>query len=200
MHGLFCRENGLWIISDEVYESLIYDGEFASPFDQDEIADNVIVTSSISKSHAAPGFRSGWAAGPPWVMDRIQPLSEALLFGNQPFIADMTVYALDNPGNVSAQMGAAYQTRIEVLMDAFENSPLRPLKPLAGMFMLVDVSATGLDGNAFANQMLEHGVSVMPGDSFGDQAKNFIRLSLTVPDEKLRTAANRMINCAHITQ
>ena len=194
--GEVCREHDLWIVSDEVYESLIYEGDFVSPFDIDALSDRVIANASISKSHAAPGFRSGWAAGPPWVMDRIQPLSEALLFGNQPFIADMTVHALDNPGEVSAQMAASYRQRIDVLMDAFDNTPLKPLKPQAGMFMLVDVSATGLDGETFARKMLDHGVSVMPGNSFGAQAAQFVRLSLTVPDEKLGEAARRLVEIA----
>jgi len=194
--GEVCREHGLWIVSDEVYESLIYEGGFVSPFDLGSLSERVIVNASISKSHAAPGFRSGWAAGPPWVMDRIQPLSEALLFGNQPFIADMTVHALDHPGDVSAQMAKSYMQRIDVLLDAFAGMPLKPLKPQAGMFMLVDVIATGMDGEAFARKMLDNGVSVMPGNSFGAQANNFIRLSLTVPDDKLREAAMRMVAIA----
>ena len=194
--GEVCREHGLWIVSDEVYESLIYEGNFVSPFDVDALSDRVIANASISKSHAAPGFRSGWAVGPPWVMDRIQPLSEALLFGNQPFIADMTVHALNNPGDVSVQMAESYQHRIKVLMEAFDHSPLKPLKPQAGMFMLVDVSATGMDGEAFAQLMLDCGVSVMPGNSFGAQATQFVRLSLTVPDNKLREAALRMVSFA----
>lgn len=194
--GAVCREHDLWIVGDEVYESLIYEGGFASPFDNDDLADRVIATASISKSHAAPGFRSGWAAGPPWVMDRIQPLSEALLFGNQPFIADMTVHALDNPGDVGARMAASYKGRIAALMEAFAGSPLKPLKPQAGMFMLVDVSATGLDGETFAWRLLDQGVSVMPGSSFGEQANRFVRLSLTVPDDRLREAARRMLALA----
>ncbi len=197
--GEVCREHDLWIVSDEVYESLLYEGDFASPFDVDELADRVIANASISKSHAAPGFRSGWAVGPPWVMDRIQPLSEALLFGNQPFIADMTVHALDNPGDVSLQMAKSYQQRISVLMEAFEGTRLRPLKPLSGMFMLVDVSDTGLDGEAFATLLLDQGVSVMPGTSFGAQAAHFVRLSLTVPDDKLREAAGRMVAAEQIS-
>ena len=59
--GAVCRKHDLTIVSDEVYEDLIYDGVFTSPFDDDDLADRTIVVSSISKSHAAPGFRSGWA-------------------------------------------------------------------------------------------------------------------------------------------
>ena len=58
--GEVCRRHDLWIVSDEVYEELTFGAAFASPFDLPELADRTVVVSSISKSHAAPGFRSGW--------------------------------------------------------------------------------------------------------------------------------------------
>jgi arginine:pyruvate transaminase len=88
--GAVCQKHDLWIVADEVYEELVFDGDFASPFDNPDLADRVIAVSSISKSHAAPGFRSGWAVGPHEFCERLLPLSETMLFGNQPFIADMT--------------------------------------------------------------------------------------------------------------
>ncbi|MEM8748773.1 MAG: pyridoxal phosphate-dependent aminotransferase [Pseudomonadota bacterium] len=194
--GAVCEKHGLWIISDEVYEPLTYDGDFASPFNDENLASRTIAMASISKSHAAPGFRSGWAVGPQWVMDRIQSVSEALLFGTQPFIADMTAHALDHPDTTAEQMGAAYQQRISLLMEAFSASPLKPLEPKSGMFMLVDVSACGITGEAFAKQLLDDGVSVMPGNAFGKQADHFIRLSLTVDEEKLAEAAGRIVALA----
>ncbi|MEP1206905.1 MAG: pyridoxal phosphate-dependent aminotransferase [Rhizobiaceae bacterium] len=194
--GQFCRKHNLWILSDEVYEDLIYGKPFASPFDNDALAEITVAASSISKSHAAPGFRSGWAVGPGWFMTRMQAVAESVLFGNQPFIADMTAHALSNPGGTSAQMAVAYQRRIGVLLETFADcSSLGPLRPDSGMFMVIDVSGTGLDGNDFARRLLDFGVAVMPGDSFGNQARNFIRLSLTVEDEVLRKAAQRIVRC-----
>ncbi|MEO1397544.1 MAG: pyridoxal phosphate-dependent aminotransferase [Pseudomonadota bacterium] len=189
-----CEKHNLWIVSDEVYEPLVYDGVFASPFDLEAYADRVIAMASISKSHAAPGFRAGWAVGPAWAMDRIQSVSEAILFGCQPFIADMVTHALTHWDDTMERMATAYRERIAILSSALaSSSKLQPLVPQAGMFMLVDVSRTGLSGHEFAVQMLDHGVAVMPGSSFGDQAHNFIRLSLTVPSDTLRQAARRMV-------
>ena len=191
--GDVCRRHNLWIVSDEVYEPLIYKGDFASPFDMEPFADRTIAMASISKSHAAPGFRSGWAVGPKWAMDEIQHVSEAILFGGQPFIADMTAHALSHPDGTSDEMAANYSSRIALLMDAFDGSNLMPLEPSAGMFMLIDVSASGLTGEDFAMKLLDSGVSVMPGSSFGSQCEKFIRLSLTVDNDKLKTAAQRII-------
>ncbi|MEL6947560.1 MAG: aminotransferase class I/II-fold pyridoxal phosphate-dependent enzyme [Pseudomonadota bacterium] len=191
--GAVCRKHDLWIVSDEVYEPLVYEGTFASPFDDPDLTDRTIAVASISKSHAAPGFRAGWAVGPAWVMDRIQSVSEAVLFGCQPFIADMAAHALTHPDDTTERMASAYRERIDILLSALEASPrLKPIKPKAGMFMLVDVSATGKTGHTFAMELLDHGVAVMPGSSFGDQAEHLVRLSLTVPPEDLREAAARI--------
>lgn len=196
--GEVCIEHNLWIVSDEVYEQLIYKGEFASPFDMPQLADRTISVASISKSHAAPGFRAGWAAGPEWVMDRLQSVSEALFFGGPPFIADMAAHALTNPDNTADTMSGMYQNRITLLKDIFAKSnTLTPLLPEAGMFMLLDVSATGKSGEEFCTQLLEEkSVATMPGSAFGVQAENFIRLSLTVADDKLTDAAQRIVDLA----
>ena len=197
--GEVCKRHNLWIVSDEVYEQLVYRGTFASPFDQTDLADRTIVVSSISKSHAAPGFRSGWCVGPDWFTIKMQGLAETILFGNQPFIADMTAHALNNPDDTSARMAENYQRRIALLEKMFAGSnTIKPLLPDAGMFMLLDITGTGRDGATIAEELLDHaGVATMPGDAFGQQASGFVRLSLTVDDAKLEEAAKRII--AHLS-
>lgn len=192
--GKFCKEHELWLISDEVYEDLIYEGTFASPFDTPEFEDFTVIVSSISKSCAAPGFRSGWAAGSAEFCERLLSLSETMLFGNQPFIADVTAFALRNPPPTAAIMREDYRRRRDLICDGLSGvEGLHPYKPQAGMFVMVDVSATGFQGDAFASQLLNDGVAVMPGPSFGKNAGSLIRLSLTVPDEKIKIAVQRII-------
>lgn len=192
--GDVCRRHDLWIVCDEVYEELIFDGTFASPFDNPDLAERTIVVSSISKSHAAPGFRSGWAAGPAEFTRRLLPVSETMLFGVQPFISDMTAMALSQPFETSSRMRRSYKARAERIVAALADVPgLFPMPPEAGMFLLVDVTATGMNGLDFAWALLtEEHVAVMPGASFGEQASGFIRLSLTVPEETLDEACRRI--------
>lgn len=196
--GEVCRRHDLWIVSDEVYEELIFDGPFASPFDRPELAERTIVCSSISKSHAAPGFRSGWAVGPAEFTQRLLAVSETMLFGQQPFIADMTAYALDNPVGTSALMRQSYKRRADLIVAALASAPgLVPFPPEAGMFILVDVSGTGMSGEAFAWALLdEERVAVMPGSSFGERAGDFVRISLTVSDDMIGEACRRMVALA----
>jgi arginine:pyruvate transaminase len=192
--GAVCRRHDLWIVCDEVYEQLVFGATFASPFDNPDLAERTIVVSSISKSHAAPGFRSGWAIGPSDFCTRLLSVSETMLFGGQPFIADMTAYALDNPITTAATMRRIYQGRATRFATALAKAPgLVPLPPEAGMFIVVDVAGTGLSGEEFAWALLrEELVAVMPGSSFGDAAEDYIRLSLTVPDDHIDEACRRI--------
>lgn len=191
--GAVCKAHDLWIVADEVYEELVFDGAFASPFDMPELADRVIAVSSISKSHAAPGFRSGWAVGPQEFCEKLLPLSETMLFGNQPFIADMTAFALNSDLTTSTRMRESYKRRAGLFADTLEKTgAMVPFRPRAGMFIVFDVSATGLDGETFAWRLLDAGVAVMPGSSFGDNAGKLVRLSLTVPDESVMEACRRI--------
>lgn len=192
--GEVCRKHDLWIMCDEVYEELTFGAEFFSPFDMPEFAERTVVLSSISKSHAAPGFRSGWAAGPAEFCERLLPVSETMLFGVQPFISDMTAMAVSQPFGTAAEMRARYSRRARLTEEALAGSNvIKPLMPEGGMFILLDVSATGLEGEDFARRLLrDKHVAVMPGSSFGEEAKSFIRLSLTVPDDTLREAVGRI--------
>ncbi|UWQ82791.1 pyridoxal phosphate-dependent aminotransferase [Leisingera caerulea] len=193
--GELAVQHGLWIISDEVYEHLVFDGaEFVSPLSDPALADRVIGVSSISKSHAAPGFRSGWAVGPADFCSALLPVSETMLFGNQPFIADMTEKAVREGSSVAPGMTSRFAARAALLVQRLHGeSGLRVHRPEAGMFALVDVSATGMDGDAYAWDLLDSGVAVMPGSAFGESLKHWVRVALTIDDESFATALDRIV-------
>ncbi|WP_183430033.1 pyridoxal phosphate-dependent aminotransferase [Mesorhizobium sp. RMAD-H1] len=196
--GEVCRKHNLWIVSDEVYELLIFDSQFTSPFDLPELAERTIVVSSISKSHAAPGLRSGWCVGPEEFTQRLLPLSESMLFGVQPFISDMTAYALGRPSAAAATMRENYlrrAKRISAQLDGVAGIACKV--PQAGMFILADIRSTGLSGNDFAMRLLEEEhVAVMPGESFGDNLSGYLRLSLSVADDKIDAACAGIVRLA----
>ncbi|MBW8638934.1 pyridoxal phosphate-dependent aminotransferase [Hoeflea sp. WL0058] len=192
--GKIARDHDLWIVCDEVYEDLIFEGVFASPLDIEELRERTIVVSSISKTFAATGFRSGWAIGPSEFCTKLLPISETILFGNQPFIADMTEAALRGAFDTAERMRSSYAARVDLISSELVSCPdLKPGKASGGMFVMIDVSDTGLDGEKFAWRLLEEqGVAVMPGASFGENAKTLIRVALTVPDAVLREAMRRL--------
>jgi arginine:pyruvate transaminase len=192
--GEVARAHDLWILSDEVYEEMVFgDATFSSPLDEAELAERVVVVSSISKSHAAPGFRSGWCVGPAEFTQRLLPVAETMLFGNQPFIADMTTLAVSEPSKVARVMAGRFAVRAELIYKMLHGNHLRVHQPAAGMFTVIDVRATGLTGVTFANRLLdEELVGLMPGESFGEVLSGWLRMSLTRPDEEIAEACRRI--------
>jgi arginine:pyruvate transaminase len=193
--GRVAVAHDLWILCDEVYEDLVFaNRQFVSPLSLPDLAERVVVTSSISKSHSAPGFRSGWCVGPAEFAERLLPLSETMLFGSQPFIADMTAAAVNAPSPVAAGMCERFERRADLIARHLHCvDGLRVHRPDAGMFALVDVRATGLSGEDFALSLLKEAkVAVMPGESFGTALAGWLRLALTQPDDTTAEACGRI--------
>lgn len=201
--GVLARAHDLWIVADEVYEDLIFDGvPFASPLDFPDLAERTVVTSSISKSHAAPGFRSGWCVGPEAFCEKLLPLSETMLFGSQPFIADMTAEAITEGSPVARGMAERFARRAALIHNRLHGQAgLAVHRPEAGMFALLNIRTTGMSGEAFARALLlQTGVACMPGESFGAGLAGWLRLSLTQPDAAIETACDRIAAFAGQTQ
>ncbi len=189
-----CRRRGMWLVSDEVYESLVFDGTFSSPFDGASDDDLVAVVSSVSKSHAMTGWRCGWAIGPPALIERVLDVSEAMMFGAQPFLQDATVTALEGEFEECAAMRADYRRRAGIVTKVLDGSPVVSAhQPQGGIFVMVDVRPTGATGIEFANGLLEReGVATMPGESFGEAAAGHLRISLTAADDEVREGTERL--------
>ena len=197
--GKVCEKHDLWIISDEVYATLTYGNTvFASPFDVQELEKRTIVVSSISKSHAMPGFRCGWIAASAEFCDRCIPVTETMLFGSQPFLEDAMAFALDNHFPELDAMKAAYEKRARALVKALEpSSKVSARMPEGGMFVMVDVRKTGLSGEDFAWRLLkEENVVTMPGESFGAGGAGHLRIALTVGVDEITEACKRIVRLA----
>ena len=197
--GKVCEQHDLWIICDEVYASLTYGNTvFASPFDRAELEKRTVVVSSVSKSHAMPGFRCGWIASSEEFCAAALPVSETMLFGSQPFLEDATAFALDNHFSELDAMKHAYERRAQVLVEGLRASKTVSARmPEGGMFVMVDVRKTGLSGRAFAERLLaEENVVTMPGESFGAGGAGHLRVALTVDESQIAEACRRITRLA----
>ena len=188
-------KHDLWVLSDEVYGDLTHDGRpFTSALADPEFEDRTIITASISKSHASPGFRSGWAAGPAEFCKRALPLSETMLFGSQPFIADMTAVAVAQEPTLARAMAARMAHRARIIEEELHGvAGLKVHRPDAGMFALIDIRALSRDSRAFALDLLARtDVAMMPGSSFGAALEGWLRVALNASDEDTREACVRL--------
>ena len=192
--GEVCERHDLWIVVDEVYADLTYSVPFCSPFDRPHLRHRTLAVSSISKSHALPGFRAGWIASPLEVTQRLVLVAEAMLFGSQPFIEDALAVALSQRHPEVENLSAAFKDRAQQLVGAFEGSTAAKARmPEGGMFIMVDIRETGMSGDDFAWMLLnDHDIVVMPGESFGTGGTGHIRLALTNDVKILREAGARI--------
>ena len=193
-----CQGHDLWLISDEVYAELIFEGEHLCPAALPDMAERSVVISSLSKSHAMTGWRLGWVLGPEALIQHLTHLALCMLYGCPDFIQDAACDALTMPPAELSDMRDVYRARRDTVCATLaESEAVAVIRPPAGMFLMVDVRATGLSSQAFADRLLdEENISVLSGEAFGPSAAGFVRLSLTVKAEHLAAASRRLAACA----
>ncbi len=185
-----CQRHDLWLLSDEVYSELVFEGEHVSPASLPGMAARTATINSLSKSHAMTGWRIGWAVGPQELVTHLGRLSLSMLYGCPEFIQQAACVALESELPELQHMRDEYRRRRDVVCAELSTVPrVSVFKPQAGMFVMVDVRATGVSAQRFAELLLSrHRVSLLPGDPFGAQAAGFLRLGLVQPVPQMRRA------------
>lgn len=193
-----CRERNLWLLSDEVYEDLAFTRPHVSPWSVPGMAERTVVVSSLSKSHAMPGFRLGWIIGPTALSGHLFNLLLCITYGSPAFIQDGVLPALEQDLPEVAGLREEYRRRASLLSDFLAEAPnCRVTPPEGGMFVLLDIRGTGLGSEAFARALLEQeDVAVLPCDGFGPSAAGHLRISLTAPEPRLFEAGRRIVRFA----
>ncbi len=189
-----CREKEIWLVSDEVYWPYIYNGRHVSPYSENNGPEITFVINSLSKSHAMTGWRVGWIIAPQDIAHHLIDLAQCMLFGVNQFVQDAAVTALDSEIPEVVGIRKAFRERRDCLCTGLQSIPnLTVYPPDGGMFLLVDVSKTKLNGFEFAEQLLHSaGVSVVPGFGFGESLVNFVRIGYLSQPSVLTEAVNRI--------
>ncbi len=189
-----CRAHDLWLVSDEVYSSLIFEGRHSNPCALPGMAERSVIVNSVSKSHAMTGWRMGWAVAPAPLAAAIDKLSLCMLFGAPSFTQAALATWLGRELPELAEMKQAYRRRRDLAFQRLAGVPgLGPHNPESGMFMMVDVRGTGLGAKDFAWRLLEaKGVSVLPADPFGPSATGHVRISFAIDEATLGEACGRI--------
>ena len=188
------RQHDLWVIADEVYANFVFAGEFSHIASLPGMSDRTVTIGSMSKSYAMSGWRVGWVIAPHELIANLEKLALCMLYGLPGFIQQAAAYALQNCAPDLQLMREIYHRRRDYLFDAFSAMPgLQPLLPDAGMFMMVNVLATGMHSGEFVRTLYaETGVSVLDATAFGVSAEGYVRISYTVSDAELEEACRRI--------
>ena len=179
-----CKTHDLWLISDEVYDTQVWEGEHISPRALPYMAERTLVVGSMSKSHAMTGSRVGWVIGPEAVVESLINLATHTTYGVPGFIQDASTFALSQGPAFEEQIAAPFRRRREIAQDILARQNTVGLIPAQGaMYLMLDIRATGMSGEEFAYALLDaHHIAVMPGKSFGESALGHVRVAMTIED------------------
>ena len=187
------KDHDLWLISDEVYDTQVWDGEHLSPRALPGMAGRTLVVGSLSKSHAMTGSRLGWIVGPEEAIEHLSNLSTHTTYGVAGFIQDAGEFALGQGDMLEHQIAEPFRRRHAAVMALLAGRGVPVTPSTATMYLMVDIRATGLSGEAFAERLLDdHLIAAMPGESFGEAAKGHLRIALTVDDDALLSACGTL--------
>ncbi|KHA52630.1 pyridoxal phosphate-dependent aminotransferase [Sulfitobacter geojensis] len=197
-----CREEDLWLISDEVYDTQVWEGEHISPRALDGMAERTLVVGSMSKSHAMTGSRIGWVVGPRDIIDHLINLATHTTYGVPGFIQDAALFALQLGEEFEVEIAAPFRRRRDIAHKVLAGQNAVSLVPAQGaMYLMLDVRSTGMTGEAFAFALLEaHQIAVMPGESFGTAAAGHVRVAMTIEDIAFEAALKTLCSFAQSCQ
>ena len=193
-----CRSRHLWLISDEVYATLTFERPHISPCALPGMAERTITVSSLSKSHAMTGWWVGWTVAPPELVPHLRNLALCMHYGCPRFIQDAAAAGLRHEPVELAAMKAELRARRDLVCQRLGGVPgLKPLKPEAGMFVMLDIRDSGIAAYDFASSLLDrHAVSLLPADAFGASACGHLRIGLCTSREILAEACERIAESA----
>lgn len=186
------RRHELWLIVDEVYAGLAPGGRV--PGLAARLPDRVVTLGSLSKSHAMTGWRAGWLIGPAQLTAYAERLAMCMLFGLPGFIQEAAITALELADEAERRVRGFCAARQQRFAAAIHGIPgLLAVTPEAGMFMLIDVSGTGLSGGEFARELYAaERVSVMDGAAFGRSSSGCVRVCFATDEAALDAAGARL--------
>lgn len=186
----FAKANDQWIISDEVYDTQLWEGEHISPRMIDGMVERTMVVGSLSKSHAMTGSRVGWLIAPEKVIENLIDQSTVTTYGLPGYIQAAALFALNLGQDFEDGIAAPFRRRRDIAQRMFGNDQtLRMIPSQGAMYTMLDIRATGLSGDEFACRLLEdHRIAIMPGESFGKAAAGHVRIALTIDDAKIEAA------------
>jgi aspartate aminotransferase/aminotransferase len=186
----------IFVIADEVYEALIFDGQHV-PAAQFDTAGRVITISGCSKTYAMTGWRLGWAITTPEIVALAGKIMEAVVSCAPSVSQRAGEAALLGPQDCVEEMRQAYLRRRNIVRDTLGPAGLLPVVPTGAFYALVDLGSTGLSSRELSKQLLEEErVAAAPGNTFGVQAEGTVRISLASSDEDVAEGCRRIVRFA----
>ncbi len=188
-------ENDLFVISDEIYSELTYNGDHVTIASFPGMKERTILINGFSKSYAMTGWRLGYAAGPAEILKQMIKIHQFAIMCAPTTSQYAAVSALRDGDEDVRTMRESYNQRRRYLMNAFEEMGLDCFEPHGAFYMFPSIKRFGMTSDEFATRLLkEEKVAVVPGTAFGDSGEGFLRISYAYSLEDLKRALARIEN------
>ena len=188
------EEHNLLIISDEIYDRLVYQHEHVCVPALDEATRRrTILLGGFSKDYAMTGWRIGYACGPSEIIKGMPRIHQYTIMSAPTTAQDAALQALNNGEKYVQEMVAEYDRRRRLIVDGFNRLGLSTFEPHGAFYAFPNVSASGMNDEIFAETLLrEEQVAVVPGNAFGPGGDGFVRCCYATTYEQIEEALRRM--------
>ena len=189
----WAKQHEVLILHDAPYTEITFDGYVAHSFlEVPGARDVAIEINSLSKTFSMQGYRVGVALGNQQVIDALTRVKSHMDSGIPPVIQEAAIAALNGPQESIAANNVIYQRRRDRIMQTLENIGIKAEKPKASLYIWCHNPA-GMSSMDYSSRLIEEaGVVVTPGSGFGENGEGFFRISLTVADDRLEIAMQRL--------
>jgi aspartate/methionine/tyrosine aminotransferase len=185
-------ELGLPIISDEIYDGLVYDGAVVTS--ALGLSGDTFVLDGFSKRYAMTGFRLGWVVAPEWAARPLQIMQQNLFISANRFVQHAGIAALEHGAGHVEKMRLAYQARRDVMVEGLRDLGfVIPHRPAGAFYVLADARHLDRDSRRLAFSLLERAhVGVTPGVDFGEAGEGMLRFCYAVGTEQIEEGLARI--------
>lgn len=191
-----CQKHGLWIISDEVYDQIIFEGKATSPASL--APDHTLTIHSFSKTYAMTGWRLGYLSGPRAAIASLTNVAMAIWSSVAEPLQYAGIAALTGPQSTVSRMLNVYRTRRATVANILHEANIEHHLPMGSFYVLVNIRATMLPSREFCLDLLKnYNVAVAPGSAFGSNAADLVRISLASSDTTLEAGVRTLADAIH---
>jgi aspartate aminotransferase/aminotransferase len=186
------RASGIYLVSDEIYEDIVFEGEHVSAA-KFTPPDRLFVVSGFSKTYAMTGWRVGWLVCPPDLAAITTGLQEPVTSCASTIAQKAAEAALVGDQQCGKSFRDAFKRRRDIVIDVFGNTGLLPAVPEGAFYALIDIASSGRRSLEFAKELLvARDTAVVPGITFGPSGDRYVRVAFTIADDELREGLQRL--------
>ena len=187
------KKHDIYVISDEIYAELTYNGKHHSIAEIDGMRDRTIVINGFSKAYAMTGWRLGYACGVKEIISQMTKIHQFAIMCAPTVSQYAAVEALKNGDKDIEEMKESYNQRRRFLLESFKEMGIPCFEPFGAFYVFPCIKKFGMTSEEFAMKFLdEENVAVIPGTAFGDSGEGFLRISYAYSIEKLKVAMEKM--------